>query len=230
MNLFARAAPWLRKNGVNAGLEVLFNFVLPFVIFSLAKPGLGDVYALMASSAAPIAWTAIELIRKRRLDAVSMLVLAGIALSLLAYLGGGSVKFLQLREKLVTVVIGLVFLVSAAIRRPIIYYLARASSMRTNPAGAAEMESLKDDVHFRRVMTIITLVWGFGLVGEAALASVLVFMLSIKQFLIVSPILGYSVTGALALWTFLYVRERRRIGAARRAAEAAASIPATSGP
>ena len=46
-------------------------------------------------------------------------------------------------------------------------------------------------------MTLATLVWGFGLVAEAALACVLVFALSIRQFLIVSPILGTSVIVSL---------------------------------
>jgi hypothetical protein len=221
MSVMTQAAPWLRKNGANAALEVTFNFILPFVTYAVAKPRLGDVYALMASSAAPILWSLILLVRKRRLDAVSILVLAGIALSLLAFFGGGSVKFLQLREKLVTVLIGLVFLGSAAIRKPLIYYLARAGSMRTSPERAAEMEALRDDIHFRRSMTVMTVVWGLALVAEAALAGVLVFMVSIKQFLVISPIMGYATTGVLALWTVFYVRRRRRLGEARRAAEQA---------
>ena len=104
-----------RANGVRIGLELLVNFIGPFAIYSLLDPKYGDVKALMASSAPPIAWSLVEFIRRRRVDALSILVLAGIALSLLAFLGGGGVKFLQLREKLVTAAIGLVFLGSAAI-------------------------------------------------------------------------------------------------------------------
>ena len=86
----------------------------------------------------------------------------------------------------------------------------------------AEFESLRDNVHFRRVMTIMTLVWGFGLVGEAGLASALVFTMSIRDYLLASPFLGYGTMGALSLWTFWYSRRARRRGAARRAAEARA--------
>ncbi|HEX3985678.1 MAG TPA: hypothetical protein VHX13_03625 [Acidobacteriaceae bacterium] len=60
----------------------------------------------------------MEFVRRRRLDAMSLRVITGIALSLLAFLGGGSVPFLQLRENIVTCLIGLVFLGSAAIIRP----------------------------------------------------------------------------------------------------------------
>ena len=199
------------------------HFVAPFLIYDLAKRGLGDVRALIASSAPPIAWSLFEFARKRRVDAVSMLVLAGIALSLLAFIGGGGARFLQLREKLVTALIGLVFLGSAAIGRPLIYQLARASMRRRSASEAAEFEARRDDLRFRRVMTTMTLVWGFGLVGEAAASAALVFQMSIGTYLLVSPVLGYGTMGGLSLWTFWYARRQRRKGDARRAAEAAAS-------
>lgn len=217
----SKAAAWLRRSGPGAALEILINFVLPILIYDYLKPYLGDVRALMASSGPPILWSVGLLIAKRKVDAVSMLVLAGIALSLLAYLGGGGVRFLQLREKLVTVSIGLVFLVSAAIKRPLIYYLARATIMRRSAQEAEAFVALKANAGFRRVMMVMTLVWGFGLVTEAALATVLVFALSVHDYLIAGPILGYSTTGALSLWTFVYARRAKRQGDARRAAEAA---------
>jgi hypothetical protein len=83
------------------------------------------VRALLASSAPPIAWSLVEFARHRRVDALSVLVAAGIVLSLLAMIGGGGPKFLQLRENLVTGIIGLVFLGSA-----LIYQLARAGMRR----------------------------------------------------------------------------------------------------
>ena len=226
----AKARTYLRLNGVGIALEALFNFILPLVIYDIAKPHFGDVRALIASSAPPILWALIILVRKRRIDALSMLVLAGIALSLLAFLGGGSARFLLLRERLVTVLIGLVFLGSAAIGKPLIYQLARATLMRRSSSELQEFEAMRDNVHFRRAMTIMTLVWGFGLVGEATVSAVLVFNLSTHDYLIAGPILGYGTTGALGLWTFLYARRRRRIGAARRAAEAQAARAASAGP
>jgi hypothetical protein len=205
---------------VRLGLELAVNFVGPFVIYSLLDPKVGDVNALLASSAPPIAWSVVEFFRNRRVDALSMLVLAGIALSLLAFLGGGGVKFLQLREKLVTAAIGLIFLGSAVIGRPLIYVLARATMLRRSAAEAQELEALKDNVYFRRVMLTMTLVWGFGLVAEASVAGFLVFALTVREFMIASPIVGYSTMGALSAWTFWYGRRQRRKGAERRAAEA----------
>jgi hypothetical protein len=221
MSIIAKAVPFIRERGASVATEILVNFLLPLLIFDYAKPHLGDVNALIASSGPPIAWSLIEFARRRRVDALSILVLTGIALSLLAFLGGGSAKFLQLREKLVTVAIGLVFLGSAAIGKPLIYQLARATIMRRSPSELADFEAMRDNMHFRRVMMIMTLVWGFGLLAEAAVAVALVLSLSIHNYLIVSPIVGYGTMGGLSLWTWWYARESRRKGKARAAAQAA---------
>ena len=230
MSIVAKVIPFIRERGVNIGTEVLVNFLGPLLIFDYAKPHLGEVNALIASSGPPIAWSLIEFARKRRVDALSVLVLTGIALSLLAFLGGGSAKFLQLREKLVTVTIGLVFLGSAAIGKPLIYQLARATIMRRSPHELADFEALRDNVHFRRVMMIMTLVWGVGLLAEAAVAAALVFALSIHDYLIVGPIVGYGTMGALGLWTYWYASESRRKGRERAAAQVAAEQPGIQAP
>jgi hypothetical protein len=223
---FGKAQAFLRERGPGLALEVCVNFLLPLIIYDLSKAKLGDVHALMASSAPPILWSIIEFIRHRRVDALSIIVLAGIGLSLLAYFGGGGAKFLQLREKLVTTIIGLGFVVSVLIRRPLIYELARATMRRRGQTeNLAEFEGLKDNPGFRRTMNLMTLVWGVGLLADAAVGAGLVMALSIHDYLIASPILGYSTMGGLSLWTYWYARRARARGRALRAAEEAAAAP-----
>ena len=206
---------------LGVGLEILVNVVLPFLIYNYGEKPWGQVPAMLASSAPPIAWSVIEFARRRRVDALSLLVLAGIALSLLAFLGGGGIRFLQLREKLVTFGIGLLFLGSAAIGKPLFAYLMRAGFQRGGAASLAQFETISRSPQFHRTVTLLTVVWGAGLVAEAALAGVLVFVLTVRQYLIVAPIMGYVVFSSLGLWTFLFGRGQRRKGEARRAAEAA---------
>ncbi len=119
----------------------------------------------MTASAPPILWAIVEFIRERKVDAISILVLGGIALSLLAFAGGGGVKVLQLRENLVAGLVGLVFLGSAAIGRPLIYQLARAGVRRRSADRGAAFEALRSDIRFRNAMTVATLVWGTGAGG-----------------------------------------------------------------
>jgi len=115
-----------------------------------------------------------------------------------------------------------VIALEAAIGKPLIYQLARATIRRRSAAEAASFEALRDNIHFRRTMTLMTLVWGFGLLTQTALACLLVFTLTIHDYLLVSPVVGYGLVGALSLWTFWYARRARRRGEARRAAEEAA--------
>jgi hypothetical protein len=192
-------------------VEIVVNIVAPYLVYNYLDPSLGDVKALLASSGPPICWSIFEFARKRRVDALSLIILAGIVLSLLAFVGGGSVKVLQLRENLVGGLIGLVFLGSAIVRKPLIYHLARASMARQSSAKVEELEQLRDNVGFRETMSIMTYVWGIGLLAQTALACVLVYSLSIREYLIVAPIVGYASFGALALWTFLYTKHRRRL-------------------
>ena len=118
------------------------------------------------------------------------------------------------------------FLGSALIGKPLIYELARASMRRKSEGEAQEFEALQVHAGFRRTMTVMTLVWGFGLLAEVAVSVVLVFTLSIREYLIVNPILGYGTMGALSLWSFFYGRRAKRRGDARRAAAEAARLAA----
>jgi hypothetical protein len=208
------------RHGPRFAIEVVVNFALPYAIFNRLKPELGEVGALMASSASPMLWSLTELVRRRRVDAISLMALAGISLSLLAFLGGGSVHLLQLREKLVTVLIGLAFLGSAAVGRPLAYQFARAGLARGAPSELGAFEDLRDDPHFQRGMTLATLVWGFTLVGEAALCCILVFTVSTRQYMILGHLLGYATMGGLGVWTFWFSRHKRRQRLARQAAAA----------
>jgi hypothetical protein len=206
---FAGAWTWARTNGPKAALEIGVNFALPFAVYSMTHARLGDVGALMASSGPPLAWSVFEFARHRRIDALSLLVLAGIVLSLVAFIGGGGVRFLQLRERLVTASIGMVFLTSAAIGKPLIYQLSVARIRRGEPGSRmAVFMSLRDHPVFRRTMMVATVAWGVALVGEAAICAVLVFTVSIKAYMVASAVIGYSATGLMTAWTFWYVRTR----------------------
>jgi len=216
----ARAAFQARAHGANAGREVVVNFLIPFLVYRLFSGTLGAAPALMAASAPPILWSIVAFIREGRVDAISILALSGIALSLLAFAGGGGIKMLQLRENLVTGLIGLVFLGSAAIGRPLIYRLARAGVRRRAADKVQTVEALRADIQFRRSMTVATLVWGFGLLAACALNCTLVFVVSIEQFLLIGGPIAYAMIGLLTAWTFWYVpRSMRRAGQRLAAAE-----------
>ncbi|HEY1710339.1 MAG TPA: VC0807 family protein [Rhizomicrobium sp.] len=229
MSRVTQLLEWIREHAWQIATEVGINFALPFVIYSLLQPKYGDVDALLASSAPPILWSIVEFVRRRTVDALSLLVLLGIALSLLAFVGGGGVKFLQLREKLVTILIGSIFLGSALIGKPIMYVLVQASLKRTNNKEEMErFEAIKDRAEVRYTMVMMTATWGAGLLSDAAVSIALVFLLSIKTYMVINPILGWGTVGGLSAWSVWYGRRRRREGERlREAAEQAAATQAS---
>ncbi|REG57582.1 hypothetical protein B0G80_0205 [Paraburkholderia sp. BL6669N2] len=186
-------------------LELAVNFLLPWLAYRLALPHLGETGALIASAVPPIVWSLIELVRFRRVDALSVMVLAGIVLSVAAMALGGSPRMLLLRESLVSGAIGVVFLLSLPMRRPLIFYLARATVAREMEGGAARFEALwQERPALVSAMRLMTLVWGVGLTGETALRAWMALTWPIERFLVVSPFIGYGIYGGLALWTFWY--------------------------
>jgi intracellular septation protein A len=218
----SKAWIWARRSGI--GLMLVLTFALPFLIYTIAKPSVGNVHALVIASLPTIALIIIGFAgiligfaRTRRIDALSIIALVDLVLSLLAFalgVAGGGVRFLQLRGQLAKVVIGLVFLASAAIGKPLIYQLARARIKRRSSAEVASFEAMRDRPAFRRAMMIMTLAWGTGLIAESAISYVLTFVLTVGQYLLVRPILDFSSIGALTAWTYWYAR--RAIGAARQ--------------
>jgi hypothetical protein len=215
-----RARLWLRQNGPALALDLAVNAALPALIFDRLHGSLGDVKALLASCVPPLLWSIGCFWRSRRVDALAVLALVGMGLSLLAMAGGGSAQFLQLREKLVTLLIALAFLGSAAIGKPLIYPLARATIARESAQAAAAFEARRDHHGVRHTVMVMTLVWGFGLLADFIVSVALIYALTIEDYLIVSPVIGYGTMGGLALWTVLYRRHRtRKVAAMTQAAQ-----------
>jgi hypothetical protein len=190
--------------------EIVVNLVLPWLAYTLAKPGHSEFVALIASSIPPLLWSVVELAWHRRLDALSMLVLGGIALSVIAMLLGGDARLLLVRESLISGLIGVAFLISLLFKRPLVYFLARATVVRQDAEhGAAHFNEWWQDARPRRAIRMITAVWGIGLTGEAALRVWFAWHWTPERFLAIAPTLGYVIAGTISLWTFWFVRRLR---------------------
>lgn len=191
--------------------ELAVNLLLPWVAYRLAQPHWGEIGGLIASAIPPLAWSIVELVRFRRIDALSAVILLGIVLSLLAMAFGGGTRALLMRESLASGMIGVVFLGSLLAKRPIVFYLTRATVARETREGVARLELLwSENRGFVTAMRLLTLVWGTGLAADAVLRTYLAATWPIERFLVVSPMLGYGVFGVLMAWTFWYRTRMRR--------------------
>ncbi|HET6183677.1 MAG TPA: VC0807 family protein [Acetobacteraceae bacterium] len=211
MSLSKRLAEYRRRitrQRVFFALELVVNLALPWAFYRLAKPYMGEARAIMVSAIPPTAWSLAEFARRRVVDALSVMVLGGIALSLIGFALGGSPRLLLMRESLITGLIGLIFLGSALVGRPLVYILAHAAAARRGAAEQAELRAEAEAPGFKRLMTIITIVWGCGLVAETCVRALLAFSIPVARFLVIGPAIGYATVGLLIGWTFLFARRR----------------------
>lgn len=186
-------------------VEVAVNFLLPWLAYKLTLPHWGELGALYASAVPPIAWSLIEFARNRKIDALSILVVLGIALSIVLMAMGGSPKLLLMRESMASGAIGVAFLLSLLLKRPLTFYLARATVAREGEGGATRFEALWEErPALRQSIRLMTLVWGLGLAGENLLRAWLAWHWTVERFLVVSPFVAYGIYGALTVWTFIY--------------------------
>lgn len=203
--------------------ELIANFVAPYLVYQLLTARYGEVFALIASAMPPLLWSGYELIKTRRLDAVSILVVAGILFTLAATGMGGSARLIQIRDALVTGVIGLMFLGSLLLEKPMIFYLARATQARNTVEGANEFETMWLRPGVPPVFRLMTAVWGVGLVLQTALMCWLAWIWPIGRYLLLSPFISYGIFGVMMAWSLWYGARRQALGKLRdmRAAQAA---------
>ncbi len=202
--------------------ELTANFLAPYVLYQLLDARYGDVDALIASAMPPLLWSAFELIKTRRLDAISVIVVASILFTVGATGMGGSARLIQIRDALVTGVIGVIFLISLVLKRPMIFYLARATMARNTQEGASDFEALWLRPGVPRLFRVLTAVWGVGLVVQTAVMCWLAWIWPISRYLLLSPFIGYGIFGLLMVWSLWY--RARKIALAQARGEALPTV------
>jgi len=209
----------------SAAKIVVFDIAGPLAAYSMLRSaGLSSVSALILSGALPGVAVLGGLIRHRRLDAVGVLVLAGIAVGTVLGLVSGNTRLVLMEGSVPTAVFGLLCLASLRSRRPLIFRFALEFMGPDTPRGR-DFDGLWRYPGFRHVFWLFTVVWGVAYLAEAAARIVIVETTSTGTALAVSKVMPYAVGGILAAWMFLYGRHARRQGE-RIAAATARSTPA----
>ncbi|MCD1260113.1 hypothetical protein B5M42_014960 [Paenibacillus athensensis] len=183
---------------------LLINGLAPWGIYELLNNYMSGVAALSIATLVPLVDNVVHFAKHRKLDAFGSLMLFTLVLTLVLVSLGGSEKILLVRESLITGAVGLIFLGSLLLKRPLIFHLA-LRFMKIE--GFADNWSI---AYFRFVMRLMTFVWGLMLVLEAGVRVVLVFELTTSQFLALSNFVLYGFIGAALLWTVIYRRKSSR--------------------
>jgi hypothetical protein len=171
------------------------SLVIPLIVIQvLLHLGVTPLIALAAATVFPLGEMIYEAVSVKRVGSIAIVSLA-----------------------LLTGVFGLLFLGSLATSRPLIYRL-NLDLAGADPGARAAAEALWERPAAQRSFRLITVVWGLGLLLDAAARVVAALTLPIASATALSPIISVVCIGAILIWTVRYVRARRAA-----AAQAAAS-------
>jgi hypothetical protein len=201
----------------------VFDIAGPLVAYNLLRSaGFSSVSALILSGVFPAAGVIISIVQHRRVDALGVLVLAGIAVGAVIGLVSHNARLVLDEGSVPTAVFGLICLGSLGTPKPLMYRLA-VEFIGPDTAKGQEFTGLWQYAEFRRVFRVVTVVWGIGYLAEAVARVVIVQNTSTGTALAISKVLPYAVAAVLSAWTVGYGRYHKRKGERLAAAAAAAA-------
>jgi hypothetical protein len=199
---------------ISLAWDITFNAAIPVVCYVFAKRfySTSELTALIVATAFPLIKSGVALARRRELDPVAVLVLLGIATSILAIFLGGDPRVLLIRESFFTGAFGVACLVSLSFPRPIMFYFGRYFMAGQDPQKREVFDARWASPVVRRAHRLITAVWGVVYVVEFAFRVVLVYRASAAVVLVVAPFLMGGATILTIIWTFWFAyRVRARL-------------------
>lgn len=170
--------------------SLVLNIACTVILYSLLRPHFpaSSIVPLAVASLCPVLGNIASIARHRRVDIFGVMVLIGLAVSIVGVLLGGGERLLLLRESLVTAAGGLALLVSLLLPKPLGYDFARQLLTGNDPEKAAQFAALWHDPAFRRAMRGGTILWGGLLLGEFGLRPMMALTLPVVLVLAISPI------------------------------------------
>jgi intracellular septation protein A len=144
------------------------------------------------------AYLLFTIARKRRVDALGVFVLVVIAASIGISFMTGSPRFLLAKEGVFTAVIGGAFYVSLFRARPLSFVIGRALLGRITRSARVWDELWLTDAGFRRRWRISAIIWGAGMMVDAAVRVLMSYTMSVDQV----P----ALTGTLSIATLVVLQ------------------------
>lgn len=194
-----------------------FDLAGPLALYWLLRAaGVREVSALILSGTLPALGVAVGIIRRRRVDAIGVLVLFGIVTGTVVGLVSHSARLVLLEGSVPTAVFGLACLGSLLAGRPLMFRIA-LQTIGVDTASGRDLQASWPQPQVRHRFTVITLVWGITYLAEAAARFLIVDAVSTGTALVVVKLMPFLVTVVLINWT----RRSRRAGQGRAARDQA---------
>ena len=209
-------APPAATSRLRTLLPTLLDLIIPTAgYFLLHWAGLSDVWALTIAGAATAVNALITTIRRGRLDALGLLVVAEVAVSVALAAITQDPRLILARPAVYLAVAGVVNLVSCVAGRPLSYTAATPMATKGDPVRAVAYERAWDhSPELRAIHRQLTAGIGLAMLVYAVLRVLIVYSFSTG-----TAVLGQEVPG-LVLVALVVVLIRRRVPRLRRIVDA----------
>ena len=196
---------------------MLLDVGLPLLAYyGLHATGVSDYRALLAGTVVAGLRVAFVALRNRTLDGFAGFLMAMFAVGLALSFATGDARFMLAKDSIGTVFAGLIFLGSCVVgRRPMMFYAAQRFSATTSEKRAWWHSMWQTNPAFRRGFRMMSVVWGIGLLTEAAVRIPLIYVLPIHVMVGLSTLLQTAAFALLMTWTVAYGKRMRRLDSAR---------------
>ncbi|RSM91731.1 hypothetical protein DMH04_01805 [Kibdelosporangium aridum] len=183
-------------------IPVLLKDILPpvAIYYALNAAGANDWIALLGGTVVSGALLVTDTVRSRHLDPFSGFMLAIFGLGLIAAVAFNDPKFVILKASLMTGILGLAFLISCVVGKPLTYLAYRK-------AVGGTLDEKREGL-----MRLLSVVWGVGLLAEAIVRAVLAYQLPVSTMVGLSTVLSL---GTIALLLLITVQLGKRARARR---------------
>ena len=189
--------------------DLLISLVGPVLIYRVAVSSLPATEALLLAGVLPLIRVGIGLIRSHRLNLIGVLSLLTVALKTLLALVLKDTRLILVSDSLITAVYGVLLLASLRTSSPLLMRLIESVLVNTPSTQSQLVQQRASQPGTRSVLTIVTAVWGIGLLLECGVQILLALTLTVEQVLLISHIVRYGVLAILLLWAILFARRRR---------------------
>jgi hypothetical protein len=167
--------------------------------YVLHAAGVPNLAALSITAVLPALSAGYELVVKRRVNPVAIVVLATVTVSIIGSLIAHNPRFLLARDGFLTGLWGCWFFATLGARKPAAFIFARPLMEGRKVFGTLSWDALWDtDASFRKIWRTSTVIWGGALLIDAAIRIAMAYSLPIDAV----PALG----GALWPVTFVAIQ------------------------
>jgi hypothetical protein len=186
--------------------SVFINVVCTYLLYRLLELRFhpGSLVPLAVSGLLPLFGLAYGVVRQRSIDIIGLFAAEDIVVSLVAISLAHTATSALVGRSLQNAVLGVLFLGSVLIGRPIMLYVARQFVTGNEASGKARFDQMAAQSDARRVYRTMTLAWALILMAKSVVSVVIALICSPRQYLILSPLFAYSSDALLIWWSFRY--------------------------